>query len=251
VRKIDPVRVVAVYALVTILLLGSIFYLPLFPACFVDGAGLTFFKRASEVIVCLFLAGAIFHLKCYRERFNNDNFRLLVLSIVLTIAAELAFVWYVGVYDISNLFGHIFKFLSFYLLYVAMIRMSLVKPYDHLFSDLKQRESKLSDLNRHLKTEIDKRKEAERKLTKINRNLMNMKQALETQLDEALGKKHQLTRKMSELLLKKSDLSQSHMDMVNRLKMAEIENQELRKQLSYYFETLQETNQEIARIWKE
>ncbi len=250
-RSIHPLRVFVVYTLSTILLLGSIFYLPLFPDCFLERTGLTFFKKVSEGIVCLFLAGAAFHLSRYREQFHRDIFRLLLLSIVLTIAAELAFIWYVEVYDVSNLFGHIFKFLSFYSLYVAMIEMSLMKPYETLFADLKQRETTLTQTNRDLQWEIDKRKEVEKRLTKINAGLLEMKQALEMQLDHALEKKNHLTRKLSELLLKKSDLSQSHLDMVNRLKMAEIENQELRKQLSYYFETLQETNQEIARIWKE
>ena len=62
-----------------------------------------------------------------------------------TIGAELAFTFYVGVYDLSNLLGHIFKIISFYLVYKAIIETGLVKPYSILFRHLKQSEEALRE----------------------------------------------------------------------------------------------------------
>ena len=51
---------------------------------------------------------------------------------------------YVSVYGLSNLIGHFFKIVSFYLIYKAIIETGLVKPYDLLFRDLKLREAELA-----------------------------------------------------------------------------------------------------------
>lgn len=63
---------------------------------------------------------------------------------MLTIRSELAFTFYIGVYDLSNLVGHIFKIISFYLIYQALIVTGLMKPYDLMFRNLKLSEEKLA-----------------------------------------------------------------------------------------------------------
>ena len=44
---------------------------------------------------------------------------------------------------LSNLIGHYFKIISFYLIYKAIIESGLVRPYDLLFRNLKKSEEKL------------------------------------------------------------------------------------------------------------
>jgi len=70
-------------------------------------------------------------------------FRLLVASIFLTIASELAFTFYIQAYGFSNLVGHYLKIIAFYLIYKAIIETGLVRPYDLLFRNLKQSEEAL------------------------------------------------------------------------------------------------------------
>jgi len=67
----------------------------------------------------------------------------LVASIILTIGAELSFTFYISVYGFSNLVGHYFKLISFYLIYKAIIVTGLVKPYDLLFRKIKKSEKEL------------------------------------------------------------------------------------------------------------
>ena len=71
--------------------------------------------------------------------------RLLAASIVVTIASELAFTFYVSAYGFSNLVGHYLKIVSFFLIYRALIELGLRKPYDLLFRDLKRREEVLRE----------------------------------------------------------------------------------------------------------
>lgn len=248
-RPLHPARAVTGYLLATAAILFSIFFFPFFPDCYIEGSGLTPFKRTSEVVISFLLGGAALHLLVHRKQFHGGILRLLLLSIALTILAELAFIFYVGVYDLSNMVGHFFKFLSFYLLYVAMIRVSLVRPYDILFNDLSTRKTRLEESNRDLQVEIKRREQTENRLRKINEDLTLLKQTLEGQLDEAFAKRNELTRRLSELVLKNADHSQAQIKERQRLQLAETENRELREQLSYYFEALMETNRQIAKLY--
>jgi signal transduction histidine kinase len=159
-RRLHPVAAFAGYFLAFTLLLLAIFYWRIFPVCFVEGVGLTPFKKISEYVICVALLGALAFLWRERAEFDQEVFRLLVWSIVLTIGSELAFTFYVNVYGLFNLIGHIFKILSFYLIYKALIETGLVKPYNLLFRNLKLSEEALRkerDLIFKLNTELELR----------------------------------------------------------------------------------------------
>jgi two-component system phosphate regulon sensor histidine kinase PhoR len=64
----------------------------------------------------------------------------------VTIGAELAFTFYVGVYGFPNLVGHFFKIVAFYLIYKAIVETGLTKPYNLLFRGLQQAERRFRRL---------------------------------------------------------------------------------------------------------
>jgi signal transduction histidine kinase len=188
-RKLRPSLILTGYSLVTAVLLATIFYWRIFPDCFLEGVGLTPFKKISEYLISVILAGSIALLVRKQKAFDRHVLRLLVASIFLTIAAELAFTFYVSVYGISNLFGHFCKIISFYLIYKAVIETGLRKPYDLFFRDLKQSEeaqrdardelelrveertADLVEANERLRQEIEERKRVEEALRKSEKEL--------------------------------------------------------------------------------
>ena len=125
-----------------LLLLAAIFS-GLFPDCYLDGSGLTPFKIGSEYVISAILLCSLILLIRKREEFDREVLVLITLSIVATIGSELAFTFYVGVYDLSNLVGHYLKIISFYLIYKAVIETGLTKPYNVMFRSLKQNEEAL------------------------------------------------------------------------------------------------------------
>jgi membrane-associated sensor protein len=131
-RWINVDYIFLVYSFVTALVLMTIFW-NIFPVCYLEGIGLTTFKRVSEYVICLILIGAIIALFRVRNEFDEGVFWLLVVAIVLTIGAELAFTFYISVYGFSNLVGHYLKLISFFLIYKALIETALVKPYNLIF----------------------------------------------------------------------------------------------------------------------
>lgn len=142
-RELNIHLVLLSYAMIVVLLLASIFYWGVFPDCYIEGVGLTPFKKISEYVISLIFLASIALLLKYRTQFDPGVLRLLVLSIILMIGAELAFTFYVSVYGLSNLVGHVLKIISFYLIYTAIIATALVKPYRVLFRNLKQSEAEL------------------------------------------------------------------------------------------------------------
>ncbi|MBW1680965.1 MAG: PAS domain S-box protein [Deltaproteobacteria bacterium] len=134
------------YASATCLILLSIFLWDVFPSCLIQGVTLTPFRKISEYIICLIFLGSIVFLYQKRKEFETDVYRLLIGSIVLSIAAELAFTFDISEHGFSNLVGHYFTIISFYLIYKAMIETSLQRPYGLLFRKLKKSETSLRSI---------------------------------------------------------------------------------------------------------
>ncbi len=148
-RKMRLAPVLLSYLAGTTLLLLSIFLWRVFPTCFVEGAGLTVFKKASEYAISAVLVAAMVVLTARRSQLHRTAYRYLVASIALTICSELVFTFYVSVYGASNFVGHVLKLASFSLVYLAIVRFTLTKPYQMLFADLQESEEKLQHLLRH------------------------------------------------------------------------------------------------------
>lgn len=131
------------YAIVTSLVLASIFLWHIFPACYIEGVGLTAFKRVSEAVVSLTFVASILLLLKKDRAFDHHVLQLLVLSITLNIVAEIFFSLYRNVYGGFNLVGHFFRLTSYYVMYKAIIETGYVKPFTLLFRNLQVKEEAL------------------------------------------------------------------------------------------------------------
>ncbi len=173
------------YLIATTVLLMSIFYWDIFPACFVEGVGLTPFKKISEYLISMILLASLVFLLKNRIEFDKNVLQWIIWSILFTIASELTFTSYIDAYGLSNLIGHFLKVISFYLIYKALVETGLTKPYHLLFRNLKQSEdqlrvardeleirvqqrtSELTKANQDLESEIVERKRVEQQLRKL------------------------------------------------------------------------------------
>jgi hypothetical protein len=129
-----------------------IFQTDLFPVCWVEGSGLTSFKKISEYLISAVFLSAIAHLVFRRKAFDPGLMRLVVAALALKLLSELAFTLYAGVYDVFNLSGHLLRIVAAALIYLGIIRTGFEKPYRLLFRDLKQRETQLEEAIEQVKT---------------------------------------------------------------------------------------------------
>ncbi len=146
-RRFRPFPVIAAYAGITALTLLSIFAWDIFPDCYVDGSGLTPFKKVSEYVASAIIVVAIVILHRRKEMFDRGVFALIVSSYAVMIPAGALFTLYVDVYGISNALGHFLLIISFSLLYRAVIQTGIVAPHRLLFRNLKRSEEALRELN--------------------------------------------------------------------------------------------------------
>lgn len=153
-RKLNINVQLAVYAVLTTAIILSIFF-NIFPVCYIEGQGLTFFKRISEYIIILIFAAAIVLLVRNRKEFKKSILGFLISSLVISIMSELTFTFYFDVYGGANLIGHLLRILSFYLIYRALVKQQLIDPYGTLFRNLQQKEKVLSEQSKRLEDILD------------------------------------------------------------------------------------------------
>ena len=142
-QNFQPLWILFIYTIIFSLIVLSIFVWKIFPICFIEGQGLTPFKKISEYVICLIIVADMKILMRNRGQFESSVFQLLYWSMISTIIAELAFTFYISNYGFSNLVGHYFKILSFYFIYRAIIQTGIQKPYDLIFRELSQKEKYL------------------------------------------------------------------------------------------------------------
>lgn len=123
-----------VSALIGVILLGG------FPDCYIAGTGLTRFKIVSEYVIILMFLSSLVLLVRKRHAFDPWVLRLMVLSMLFSIASELSFTEYASVYGFANMLGHLFLLASVVSIYRAIVVTAVVEPSRILFHGLKQRE---------------------------------------------------------------------------------------------------------------
>jgi len=155
--RLQPGMVLAAQAVLFSLTILLIFPLDAFPACFVEGEGLTTFKVASEYVIATMGALACAALWVKRRHFEDGVFLPVFGAFALLVPQEMAFTLYQDPYGLTNALGHFLKILSFYLLYKAIVVTALKNPHDLMFSRLCRSEQALRDHLGSLETTVAQR----------------------------------------------------------------------------------------------
>lgn len=142
-RRFRPGLLLSVYAAATALVFGTTLFTDLFPACYVEGSGLTSFKKASEYLICGMLAAAGYRMSAKKGFIHKRLHRIMLGAIATTILAELSFTFYVSVYGLSNFIGHMMKIFSFFLIYKAVVEFGISQPFEFLIAKEKENERQL------------------------------------------------------------------------------------------------------------
>ncbi|MGO9307713.1 MAG: MASE3 domain-containing protein [Spirochaetia bacterium] len=152
-RAVSPALAFTLVGSATVLALLSVFWWDNFPLCFVEGVGVTPFKKGCEYAI-----SAVFALSLYLVARNPDTLNLkerwlLCSSCGLTIMSELVLTLYVSAYGYQNLIGHFLKIGAFFLAYQALFsgkirgRLALIGELERAKVRLEANEMELRKAN--------------------------------------------------------------------------------------------------------
>jgi len=179
-RKFNPAILTAIYAVITALMILMIFS-KIFPDCYIEGKGLTLFKKLSEIITSIILIAMIPLLLFRQDYFPKRILKLLSASILGAVGAKTAFIFYVSVYGLSNLIGHYLMVFSFFMMYKAIVETGISNPSEILFRELRQRETELKNIELELRKA---KNELEERVVKRTRELLKANIQLELEISE-------------------------------------------------------------------
>ncbi len=143
--------------LVTAILLSSILWWGVFPAAFVEGVGLTWFKRISEFVIVGLLILAMVLTARKKAELDGRVYGLVIVSLSLMVLSELSFSLYTSPFGIMNAVGHVLKAASFYLVYHAVLVADLENPLQTLFRRLERERHSLAEAHASLERRVEKR----------------------------------------------------------------------------------------------
>lgn len=109
-----------------------------YPIAFIEGKGLTPFKIYSEYGIITVLACSIFTLYKYGKMIPKEEKNFIAVAILFSMCTEMAFTFYVSVFGLSNLVGHILKLFSFWVIFQAVVINNLKKPYTIIVANEKR-----------------------------------------------------------------------------------------------------------------
>lgn len=134
-----PLSTSARYYIFAALLLGALlvlwgvtFHEAALPDTYVEGIGLTSFKIGFEWFIVALLVLAAWRYHWLARRSNNEFLPLLFGAAAIAALGEQFLTQYQAVNDAQNLLGHLYKIVSYFLIYRAALVVSVRRPYQKL-----------------------------------------------------------------------------------------------------------------------
>ncbi|MFT5660164.1 MAG: PAS domain S-box-containing protein [Sulfurimonas sp.] len=102
------------------------------PILYEQENGLTSLKINLEYSIIFILILALFTYTKKRKNFDKSIYYYIIASIILTIFTEFTLTFYAKVDDSFTMLAHLFKFLSYWMIFLSIIKISLEKPFTFL-----------------------------------------------------------------------------------------------------------------------
>ncbi|MEI7616763.1 MAG: MASE3 domain-containing protein, partial [Actinomycetota bacterium] len=125
ITKRGKLAISIIFSLLFLIFVLTIFIFKIFPVCFLEGTGVTIFKKAAEYLFSAMALAAIIIYYFKGKKPNKQIYFPLMFSLIFFVLSELSFTLYVDVFGFFNMLGHIFKLLSFYFIYSLFIEINL------------------------------------------------------------------------------------------------------------------------------
>jgi hypothetical protein len=120
------------------------------PGLLCGGAGFYAFKRICEFFICAVLLAAILVLRIHKDKFDGKVYVLLLASLLCAVLSDLCFAADAGHNGPMNIMGHYFEMISYFFVYLAIVRTGVKEPYNLIFREISLTAQKLFEQNQVL-----------------------------------------------------------------------------------------------------
>lgn len=174
----------SVFVLVSLLYSGLLTFLILYkqeyiPPLFIEGSGLTPMKIYLEyTIIAIMIINMLLFYRIYRQGEEAEEYKFIILSLLLSIFSELSFTMYNNVYDTYNLLGHVYKIIAYALIFKGKFVLNVQKPYLAMYEAEQQLARYVNNLEKLVDTRTMEIKAANEKLLKDMDYARNIQTAL-------------------------------------------------------------------------
>jgi sigma-B regulation protein RsbU (phosphoserine phosphatase) len=169
--RIDRKIFSSISVLLSLSILVIVTYFPhVIPTMHIEGEGVTQIKKILEYVVILFLCLAgIMYMQQYVQKKDNSNL-LFTIAIAASIFSEMSFMRYNSVYDIYNYIGHVYKFISYFIVF----RVAFINNIEKLYLALYDAKNRLKKYSGDLSSLVSERTK-ELEIANKELNLLNQK----------------------------------------------------------------------------
>lgn len=144
-RRVSGITLASAVFLAVVGGTGAIF-LGYFPDCFLEGKGLTLFKITAEYVMVILLFTLLVHVQRNRSEDVLPFRKSISWALVFSALAEFSFTLYTDVYGLSNMVGHLFRFISYFVLLEGIVVESIRKPFAALLYEVEQEKNQLEEI---------------------------------------------------------------------------------------------------------
>lgn len=129
----NRLALVLVFQGATIVVAWAVLFQPqLVPVFFVAGHGTTLLKSGTEVMLVAALAIAAWRFHGLARTSGESYYSIMFGAASLSAVGELFFANYLVANDMQNMVGHLYKIVSYWMVFRAMFLLSVRRPYDIL-----------------------------------------------------------------------------------------------------------------------
>ena len=126
--RVPPERIFAALGLLTAFFYFGTF-MGLFPVMNVENIGITNTKIALEYFVIFGSMVAMLIYKWTRRDYHPFMYHTIIAALFFNVIAESCFTLYVDLYGITNVVGHIFKFIAYWMIFRGIVVTALKEPF--------------------------------------------------------------------------------------------------------------------------
>jgi PAS domain S-box-containing protein len=146
-KKIKIALSVAIYCLITIVLIAGIIFFGNGIASYVDDIGFIMLYQALEITAAVLFSVALVTLIFNRRKLKFRIYKYMLFSLLASVIADVLLVMDANMNSMINVSSHILKFIAFFCIYKAVIQNTLRNPVDSMFFELNMVKNELAEKN--------------------------------------------------------------------------------------------------------